>query len=191
MAELEIVYYGNPILRKKGKPIEQIDDRLRRLARDMIETMSAAEGIGLAAQQIGQALQLCVIDLRGGDWEFDYQLNGGSPPLDLIMPLVLVNPEITATPEPVTTATEGCLSFPELQGDIDRPDRIEVRFKDLDGHNNRLTCDGLLSRCAQHEVDHLNGVLFIDRMRKGSLLEIEGELKQLRRATRKRLKKSP
>lgn len=191
MAALEIVHYGNPILRKKGKPIAQFNDDLKRLGKDMIEAMQAAEGIGLAAQQVDLALRLCVVDLREGDWEFDYRLNGGVYPLDLIMPLVLINPEVTAIPDPVTTTSEGCLSFPEIHGDIDRPDRIDVRFKDLDGHDNHLSCNGLLSRCVQHEVDHLNGVLFIDRMRKSSLLEIEQDLKQLKKATRKRLKRRP
>jgi peptide deformylase len=179
MAELEIVHYGNPILRKKGKTVDHFDNDLKRLAKDMIETMHAAEGIGLAAQQVERVLQVCVIDLRGGEWEFDYQLNGGVFPLDLIMPLVLINPEITATAEPVTTYSEGCLSFPEIHGDIDRPDRIEVRFRDLDGHDNLLACNGLFSRCVQHEVDHLNGVL----------LEIGQELKHLKKMTRKRLRK--
>jgi peptide deformylase len=191
MAELEIVHYGNPILRKKGKPIEQFDGDLKRLAKDMIEAMRVAEGIGLAAQQVNLALQFCVVDLTGVDRDFDYQLNGSSLPLDLIMPLVLINPEVMAIPDPVTTCSEGCLSFPEIHGDIDRPDRIEVRFKDLDGHNNQLTCNGLFSRCVQHEVDHLNGILFIDRMRKSSLLEIEQDLKQLKKMTRKRMKRRP
>lgn len=191
MAELEIVHYGNPILRKKGKPVEKFNGDLKRLAKDMIEAMRVAEGIGLAAQQVDLALQFCVIDLRGGDWEFDYRLNGSSLPLDLIMPLVLINPEVTAIPDPVTTSSEGCLSFPEIHGDIDRPDQIEVRFKDLDGHDNQLTCNGLFSRCVQHEVDHLNGILFIDRMRKSSLLEIDQDLKQLKKMTRKRMRKRP
>jgi len=190
MPELEIVPYGNPILRKKGKPVKQFDDNLKRLTEDMIVAMGAAEGIGLAAQQVGLALQVCVIDLRAGDQEFDYQLNGGTPPLNLIMPLVLVNPEVTATPEPVITLTEGCLSFPDIQGEIDRPDRIQVRFKDRNGHDNVLTCNGLISRCAQHEVDHLNGVLFIDRMKKTSRLEIDRDLKELKKTTRKRLRKA-
>ena len=189
MAELEIVHYGNPILRKKGKAIEHFDHDLKRLAKDMIETMQAAEGIGLAAQQVGLVLQFCVIDLRGSECEFDYQLNGGVFPLDLIMPLVLINPEVAATADLVTTYSEGCLSFPEIHGDIDRRDRIEVRFKDLDGHDNLLACNGLFSRCVQHEVDHLNGVLFIDRMQRSSLLEIGQELKQLKKMTRKRLRK--
>jgi peptide deformylase len=191
MAELEIVHYGNPILRKKGKPIEQFDRDLKRLAKGMIEVMHLAEGIGLAAQQVDLALRLCVVDLRAGERDFDYQLNASRLPLDLIMPLVLINPEVTAIPNPVTTASEGCLSFPEIQGEIDRPDRIEVRFKDLDGHDNQLTCNGLFSRCVQHEVDHLNGILFIDRMRKSSLLEIEQDLKQLKKTTRKRMKRRP
>ena len=191
MAQLEIVHYGNPILRKKGKLVVSSDPDLPKLAADMIETMHAAEGIGLAAQQVGLALQFCVVDLRGGDWTFDFELNGAvNPPLDLIMPLIVVNPVVTPRPEPVTTASEGCLSFPDLHGDIDRPDVIEVRFNDLEGHDNLLTCNGMLSRCIQHEVDHLNGVLFIDRMRPGSLAEIDLAVKRLKKQTRRNLRKS-
>ena len=191
MAQLEIVHYGNPILRKKGKLVVSSDPDLPKLAADMIETMHAAEGIGLAAQQVGLALQFCVVDLRGGDWTFDFELNGAvNPPLDLIMPLIVVNPVVTPRPEPVTTASEGCLSFPDLHGDIDRPDVIEVRFNDLEGHDNLLTCNGMLSRCIQHEVDHLNGVLFIDRMRPGSLAEIDLAVKGLKKQTRRNLRKS-
>lgn len=188
MALLEILTYGHPILRKAGEPVETFDERLKALAWDMIETMHAAEGIGLAAQQVGLALQFCVVDLRGGDWTFDYELNGAAnPPLELIMPLVLANPVVTAVPEPVTTASEGCLSFPEIHGEIDRPERIHVRFRDLDGGTQLMTCNGLFSRCIQHEVDHLNGVLFIDRMHRSSLTEIDRDLKRLKKQTRKQL----
>ncbi|MEZ5276733.1 MAG: peptide deformylase [Opitutaceae bacterium] len=191
MAQLEIVHYGNPILRKKGEPVVSFDQALSKLGADMVETMHSAEGIGLAAQQVGLALQFCVVDLRGGDWTFDFELNGSvNPPLDLIMPLYVANPMVTARTEPVTTASEGCLSFPEIHGDIDRPDFIEVRYKDLEGRDNLLTCNGMLSRCIQHEVDHLNGVLFIDRMHRSSLAEIDQAVKRLKKQTRKNLRKA-
>jgi len=189
MALLQIVHFGHPILRKQGEPVTKFDASLKKLAGDMIETMHDAEGIGLAAQQVNLALQFCVVDLRGGEWTYDYSFNGSKPPLDLVMPLVLVNPTVTAQPGTVTTESEGCLSFPEIHGDIDRPDRIEVRYQDLDGGIHHLACNGIFSRCIQHEVDHLNGILFIDRMQRKSLLAIDGEIRQLKKETRRQLKK--
>jgi peptide deformylase len=189
MPVLPIVTYGHPTLRKKGEIVSNFTPALKKLADDMVETMRLAEGIGLAAQQVDLAVQFCVIDLRGGDWTFNWELNGTRPPLELIMPMVLVNPVVTPEPQPITTVSEGCLSFPDLNGDVDRPDRIEVRFQDLDGHDNTLICDGMFSRCIQHEVDHLNGILYIDRMQRDSLAAIDRELKQLKKRTRRELKK--
>ena len=183
---LRIVQFGDPILRKKGKPVTIFDAALHQLAHDMVETMQEAEGIGLAAQQIGLALQFCVIDLRESEARFTYRLDGGNPPLDLIMPMVLANPEVEVVPEPTTVYEEGCLSFPGIRGDIVRPDGIRVRFQDTDGQAHEMTCDGLLARCIQHEVDHLNGVLFIDRMAKSVLAPLEDPLRALKKATRAR-----
>lgn len=189
MSVLQIVTYGHPTLRKKGEPVSRFDPALKQLADDMVETMHAAEGIGLAAQQVNLALQFCLVDLRGCEWVFDYELNGTRPPLDLIMPMALANPVLSLVPEPVTTESEGCLSFPGLHGDIARPDRIVVSYQDLHGHENTLTCNGMLSRCIQHEVDHLNGVLYIDRMQRDSLAALDRDLKQLKKQTRRELKK--
>jgi peptide deformylase len=186
---LPIVRYNDPILRKKGVKITAFNATLRQLAEDMIATMHAAEGIGLAAQQIGQAIQMCVVDLRPVEARFDWEFDGTRPPLELFMPLVLVNPEVTVVPEPETIYEEGCLSFPHIRGDVVRPDRITVRFKDATGHARTLACDGLLSRCVQHEVDHLNGVLYIDHMAKEVLALIEPELKALKKQTREAAKK--
>lgn len=186
MAILKIVYYGDPILRKKGKNVSSFDPSLAQLAKDMIETMYEAEGIGLAAQQIGKALQFCVIDLREAEAEFTYTFDGSTPPMDLIMPLVMINPTITTTPKPVTIYEEGCLSFPGIRGEIIRPDAIQVNFQDIDGNPHQISCNGLLARCIMHEVDHLNGMLFIDRMEKNVLVPIEREIKQLRKKTRKK-----
>ena len=181
---LQIVQFNEPILRKKGTKIVSFDLALGRLAEAMIETMHEAEGIGLAAQQIGQAIQLCVIDPRPVDNKFDWEYDGTRPPLELFMPLALVNPEVTVVPEPKTVYEEGCLSFPKIRGDVVRPDRITAKFQDVQGHLHLLTCTGLLSRCIQHEVDHLNGILYIDHMDKETLLSIDPELKALKKRTR-------
>jgi peptide deformylase len=182
---LRIVHYNEPVLHRKGVKIETFDAPLRTLAREMIETMHAANGIGLAAQQIGRALQLCVVDLRDADAKFSWELDGAKPPLELFMPLVLANPEVAVvkgTPE--TVYEEGCLSFPKIRGDVLRPDAIAVKFQDEHGVPHTLKCDGLFSRCIQHEVDHLNGVLFIERMTKKVRGTIDDEVKALAKETK-------
>jgi peptide deformylase len=187
---LTIVRFNQPILRKKGAKITVFNAALKKLADEMIEAMHAAQGIGLAAQQIGQAIQLCVVDLRPVEAEFEWEYNGTRPPLELFMPLVLVNPEVTPVPVPETVYEEGCLSFPQIHGDVVRPDEITVKFRDVAGHAHTLRCNGLLARCVQHEVDHLNGVLYIDHMDKETLLAIDPELKALKKLTREAARKS-
>jgi len=184
-----IVHFNSPILRKKGAVITRFDEPLRQLAAAMVETMHGARGIGLAAQQIGEALQLCVVDLRATESDFDWELDGGHTPLDLFMPLVIANPSVTAVPEPTTVYEEGCLSFPKINGDVVRPDEIIVKFQDGHGTLHTLHCNGLLSRCIQHEADHLNGILFIDRMDKATLELLDPELKALKKLTREAAKK--
>ena len=186
---LRIVHYNDPILRKKGARLPAFDADVAQLVADMLATMRAAAGIGLAAQQIGRALQLCVIDLRDVEPDFKWELDGARPPLDLIMPLALANPEIT-----VVRGTdsylyeEGCLSFPSIRGDIERPDAITVKFHDERGVPHVLSCDGLFARCIQHEADHLNGVLFIDRMKKPVRASVDDAVKALAKATREAAK---
>lgn len=165
------------------------DATLRKLADDMVETMHEAEGIGLAAQQIGQAIQFCVVDLRPTDADFDWELDGRRPPLELCMPLAIANPKITVLPSEKTSYEEGCLSFPGIRGDVIRHDEIRVEFQDLDGGNHTLLCNGLFARCVQHEADHLNGVLFIDRMTKRVALTLKDDLKALEKATKAAAKK--
>ena len=181
---LPIVHYNLPVLRKKGAKISVFDTALRKLADEMIDTMHDAHGIGLAAQQVGHAIQLCVVDLREAKLDFSWELDGAHPPLDLIMPLTIVNPELTFPPSPKTVYEEGCLSFPEIRGDIERPDLVSVKFQDTSGTPHQLTCNGLFARCIQHEVDHLNGVLFIDRMLKKVRFPLERSIKQLAKDTR-------
>ena len=187
---LKIVHFNDPILRKKGAAITAFTPELKKLADEMVDTMHAANGIGLAAQQIGRDLQLCVLDLRNADPDFDWEYDGAHPPMDLFMPLAMLNPVVKVVPEPETSYEEGCLSFPEIRGDVVRPDEITVNFQDLDGHKHIMRCNGLLARCVQHEVDHLNGVLFIDRMEKEVLASIDTELKALKKSTREAAKKS-
>ncbi|HWA26720.1 MAG TPA: peptide deformylase [Lacunisphaera sp.] len=186
---LPIVRFNSPILRKKGVKVTEFDAALGRLAADMIDTMHAAAGIGLAAQQIGQAIQLCVVDLRQTESEFEWEYDGTRPPLEIFMPLVIVNPVVITVPEPTTSYEEGCLSFPEIRGDVLRPDKLTVSFQDVKGLSHTLVCNGLLSRCVQHEADHLNGILFIDRMDKDVLAAIDPELKALKKQTREAAKK--
>jgi peptide deformylase len=165
--------------------VNVFDDALRRFADEMIETMHEAGGIGLAAQQVGRALQLCVVDLRNADATFAWELDGAKPPLDLFMPLVIANPVITpAKDTDEYFYEEGCLSFPKIRGDIARPDVITVKFQDGHGTPHTLTCDDLLSRCIQHETDHLNGILFIDRMEKPVRAKIDAAVKALAKETR-------
>lgn len=187
---LRIVHYNAPILRKRGEKITVFNPALARLADDMIETMHAARGIGLAAQQIGRALQLCVVDLRDAQADYTWQLDGTRPPKELIMPLALVNPRVTAVPKPTDSSEEGCLSFPEIRGDVERPDRITVGYQDPQGHAHMLIATGLLARCIQHEVDHLEGVLFIDRMDQQTLAKLEPALRALKKQTREAAKKT-
>jgi peptide deformylase len=182
---LRIVHYNEPVLRTKGEKVNTFDAALAELANEMVATMHEAGGIGLAAQQVGRSLQICVVDLRESDADFSWTLDGARPPLDLFMPLVLANPRITVAPgTPETIYEEGCLSFPDIRGDIVRPDEIAVSFQDQHGIPHLLKCDGLFSRCIQHEIDHLNGVLFIDRMDKKVRGKIDDAVKSLARETR-------
>lgn len=181
---LPIVQYNAPVLHQKGAAVTTFDGQLSELAQDMIESMHAAGGIGLAAQQIGRALQICVIDLSQSHRDFTWELDGAKAPLELIMPMVLVNPTYKVLPGEDTVYEEGCLSFPQIHGDVVRPDRISVSFQDLGGIRHTLICDGLMGRCIQHEVDHLNGVLFIERMGKKVRQSIDTAVKELAKRNR-------
>lgn len=158
---------------------------LEAFAREMIEAMHQAEGIGLAAQQVGRALQLCVVDLRKSEAEYSWELDGGKPPPEIFMPMIVVNPRvIPAEGAAETVYEEGCLSFPGIRGDVERPDEITAEFQDEHGTPHRLRCNGLLARCILHEVDHLNGVLFIDRMDKPTRAGLDDAVKALAKQTK-------
>ena len=162
------------------------DEQLQELAEAMVQTMYAEEGVGLAAQQIDRALMLCVVDVSHlPEEELDYQLDGLRPPIDLIMPMALVNPRITPLPGRTLVGEEGCLSFPGIRGDVPRDEAIEVQYEDVRGKTHTLICKGWFARVIQHEVDHLNGILFIDRMDKRQLRLLEARLKRLKRDSRR------
>ncbi len=147
---LTIHTLGDTVLRTPAKRISKVDESVRELARDMLRSMYAAKGIGLAAPQVGVHKQLLVIDL---DPE-----NAAAPPL------VLINPEIRSFGPGLETYEEGCLSIPGVYLNVVRPTTVEVAFRDELGRPQRMKTDGLLARCIQHEMDHLNGVLFVDRV---------------------------
>jgi peptide deformylase len=181
---LSILQYGDPILRAKGKRIDEIDDRIRELAANMIETMHAAHGVGLAAQQIGEALQLTVLDISAvEDRPSTLRLDGkdiADP--KTAMPLVLINPEIELQGE-TEIGLEGCLSFPEITGDIERAQSVTVRAQNLEGEAIQIEASGFLARAIQHEGDHLNGILFIDRMHSAAKAALSSRLKRLQKET--------
>lgn len=182
---LEIVHYNDPVLRRKGEKITAFDDALAALAAGMVETMHQAQGIGLAAQQVGRALQLFVVDLRSTEAEFDWEIDGAKPPLELFMPIVAVNPKLTvAKKTPTAVVEEGCLSFPEIRGNVERALRVSAKYQDQHGLPHTLECTGLFARCLLHEADHVNGILFIDRMTKAVRAEIDEAVKALAKRTR-------
>ena len=182
--KLAIRKYGDPILRAKGKRIEEIDDKVRALAENMLETMHAANGVGLAAQQVGQALQLTVLDVSQVEDRPSTMTLDGQPVADLqtAMPLVLLNPVVRLGKE-TELGSEGCLSFPEITADIERAVTVEMDAETLEGEPLRIEASGLLARALQHEVDHLHGILFIDRMSSASKASHSSRLKRLQKET--------
>ncbi|HET9810720.1 MAG TPA: peptide deformylase [Sphingomicrobium sp.] len=155
MAIRRIIEVPDPLLRQKSTPVETVDDELRALISDMFETMYDAPGIGLAAIQVGVPERVLVIDLQEPKEE------GGEPVRD---PRVFVNPEILDTSDQDVPYTEGCLSVPDQFAEVDRPDRIRARWLDENGDAHEEDIEGLLATCLQHEMDHLEGILFIDHL---------------------------
>ena len=152
MSLRNIVIEPDPILRKKSENLEKVDDELKKLLDEMLETMYAAPGIGLAAVQIGILKRLIVIDISKENEKKN--------------PLFLINPEIISKSDKTSTYEEGCLSLPGHFAEVERPAECQIKFVDYDGKERELKANGLLATCIQHEVDHLNGVLFIDYLSK-------------------------
>ena len=181
---LEIVKYGDPVLRQRGAEVKEANEEIRQLAEDMIETMRDANGVGLAAQQVGVPVQLTVIDVADvEDRPSTMRVNGEEVVLEDYMPLVLLNPHLTLGSEK-DVSTEGCLSFPEITAEIPRSLEVKAKATLLDGREIEFEATGLLARALQHEVDHLHGVLFIDRMNSAAKAALAGRLKRLQREVR-------
>ncbi len=147
-----LIILPDPVLRQVSRPVEQVDARLRTFASDMLDTMYDAPGIGLAAIQIGEPLRMLVIDLA----------KEGDP----AAPQVFINPQIVAGSDDRSVYEEGCLSIPDYYAEVERPASVTVTYLDLDGKPREMAADGLMATCLQHEIDHLNGVLFIDHISK-------------------------
>lgn len=174
-----IVIYGDPVLRAKCARVEEVTDEIRTLASDMIETMVEAQGVGLAAPQVGIPLQLAVIDVSHDPECVTYlRVNGSDTDLASIMPLIFINPVLELI-DPKASEQEGCLSFPDIRAMITRPEQVKATVTTLDGDQLVIETDGLFSRAIQHETDHLNGRLFIDRMPAASKASLKGKIKRM------------
>lgn len=159
-----LVFYGDARLRQPGKPVNKITVEIQQLINDLLETMRAAHGVGLAAQQVGKALQVAVIDVTGvKERESKMWINDKPVDPELHMPIILINPKITGTKKKVL-GPEGCLSFPDISVDIPRSQRVTVVTQTLDGGIFKFDAAGLLGRACQHEYDHLHGKLLLDMM---------------------------
>lgn len=175
----KIVFYPDPVLRQVGARVETVTDEVRALAADMIETMYEAHGVGLAAPQVGASLQLAVVDVSHDEECISYlRVNGEEKSLTDICPLVFINPHLELM-GPRETDNEGCLSFPDLRGEISRPSEVKATLETLEGEKLVIETDGLFARALQHEVDHLFGRLFIDRMSSARKLAIRGRLREM------------
>lgn len=182
---LEIVQYGNPVLREKGREVKEVDAMVQQLAADMLDTMRAANGVGLAAHQVGVPLQMTVIDVADiEDRPSAMFIGDDEVKIEDHMPLVLLNPQLKLSKER-ESGSEGCLSFPELSADIVRATGVRCQARLLDGTEIEFDASGLLARALQHEVDHLHGILFIDRMNAAAKAGLAGRLKRLQKNVRK------
>lgn len=176
---LPIVIYGDPVLRVKCKPVTEVTEEIRKLSQDMIETMHNARGVGLAAPQVGVALQLAVIEVPPDEESVTYiRIDGQETPLAEAMPLIFLNPKLDHGKDKAM-GEEGCLSIPDLRSEVRRSVGVKVEYQTLEGECKTIEADGLLARALQHEIDHLNGILFIDRLSAAAKLGVKRKLKRL------------
>jgi len=175
----DIVQYGHPVLRVKCQPVTAVDETLHALAADMLETMADASGVGLAAPQVGEDICLAVVDVSHDPQCVSLlKVNGEDAEVASIMPLVFINPELTYSQEKASEV-EGCLSIRDIRAEVRRPAAVIARLPQLDGSVLEIETDGLLARAIQHETDHLNGVLFVDRLSAVNKLSVKKRLRRL------------
>ena len=172
--KLKIYKYGEPVLREKSEPVAVVTEPLRELVADMLTTMHAAKGVGLAAQQVGRTERVCVIDIpEGCETDEDAAFNS-----IVQMPLVLFNPEIISR-DGAQLDKEGCLSFPGIGGSVERAAQVTCQYLDINNLPQIVTARGFLARALQHEIDHLDGILYVDRMAEAERHSFEPKLKKL------------
>ncbi len=177
---LPIVQFGDPILRKRCKAVTEVTEEIEVLVENMLETMHDAQGVGLAAPQVGRDLRLAVVDVSHDPECVSFlKVNGEDAAVEDIMPLVFINPEFSKSGGR-ERMEEGCLSIEEIRAEVGRPDTVKGSFPQLDGTTLEIEADGLLARVIQHETDHLNGVLFIDRVSAATKLMLRRKLKMLK-----------
>lgn len=170
--KVELAYYGNPILRKKCEPVSEITDEIRTLVRDMVDTLKAENGLGLAAPQVKHALRLFITAVPVEEVDGEFQPG----PLR-----VFINPNILEVSEEQAIETEGCLSIPKVRGHVERPIRIRIRATNLDGEEFEEEFTDLQARCILHENDHINGVLYVDRIRGKERKELDPFLQKIKK----------
>jgi peptide deformylase len=176
---LDIVQFGEPVLRKKCKPVEKVDAELEQFAKDMIETMNDAEGVGLAAPQVGVDIRMAIVDTaHDPECVSFFKVNGEDAKMEDFMPLIFINPELEFS-GPQETDMEGCLSIQEVRAKVKRKAIVKATLPQLDGSTLVVETDGLCSRAIQHEVDHLNGILFTDRLSSTTKTRLKRKLKEL------------
>ena len=176
---LEIVQYGHPVLRQKCRTVDEVNSEILKLADDMLETMADANGVGLAAPQVARDIRLAVIDVSHDPECVSFlKVNGKDADLASIMPLVFINPELELGKEQ-EFELEGCLSIKDIRAEVRRPAEVRATLPQLDGTTLVIESDGLLARALQHEIDHLNGILFTDRLNAASKVTMKNRLKRL------------
>jgi peptide deformylase len=176
---LDIVQYGHPVLRQRCRAVTSVDETIHELAKNMIDTMVDAEGVGLAAPQVGIDLRLAVIDVSHDPSCISFlKVNGHDAELSTIMPLVFINPELEFG-QRKEFGMEGCLSIDGIRSEVRRPAAVKATLPQLDGSTLVIETDGLLARALQHEIDHLNGILFVDRLTSVAKVSVKNKLKRL------------
>ena len=180
----EICTYGNPVLREKSIKVEQVGEELREMVASMLETMHLDNGVGLAAQQVGHREAVCVVDVPP---DVDVDRMGERENPELKMPMVILNPELVERSDKQVTREEGCLSFPGIYANVSRAQCIKVRYMNLDGKMVEVEANGFVARAIQHEMDHLNGVVFVDHISHVKKLALSGRLKRLSKSTKEEL----
>ncbi len=171
-------------MRKKADDVSEITAEIQELAKQMLETMYAGQGVGLAAEQVGRTERIFVVDIPP---DSDTDEGGQRENPDVEMPLIFINPRISGHAEDVQVGPEGCLSFPDIFATVERWYEVDAEYVDLDGHARQIHAKGLLARAIQHELDHLNGILLVDRMSPVKKVALSGKLKRLVKESREAL----